>query len=62
MWYALTLRGPRLLMPVCVLLLCAALAGAAFGLYWSAEYSSCLTVPGGLHNLLTLTPCTPAGP
>jgi hypothetical protein len=58
MWYALTLRGPRLVMSVCVVLLCAAIVGVALGLYWSADYGSCFATRGGVHNLLTLTPCT----
>jgi hypothetical protein len=58
MWYALTLRGPRLLVPICAVLLCAAIVGVALGLYWSADYSSCFTTRGGLRNLLTLTPCS----
>ena len=62
MWYALSLRGPRLLVPIGVVLFCAALVGIVLGLYWSADYSACFTSRAGVNNLLTLTPCTQALP
>ena len=58
MWYALTLRGPRILVPVCIVLLCAAIAGVVLGLYWSADYGNCFASREGFRNLLTLMPCT----
>ena len=62
MWYALTFRGPRLLVPVCVVLLCAAIVGVILGVYWSADYGNCFTSRAGINNLLALTPCTQALP
>jgi len=58
MWYALTFRGPRLLVFMCVVLVCAGVVGVVLGLYWSADYSNCFTSRAGLRNLLTLKPCT----
>jgi hypothetical protein len=58
MWYLLTLRDPRLLVPVCTALVCAAIADPILGLYWSADHGACFASRAGLNNLLTLTPCT----
>jgi hypothetical protein len=57
MWYALTARGPRVIVPVCAVLVCAAVVGVILGLYWSADYGNCLASRAGINNLLTLTPC-----
>jgi hypothetical protein len=57
MWYALTLRGPRLIVCVGIVLACAAIVGVVLGIYWSADYGNCFSSRAGLQNLLTLTPC-----
>jgi hypothetical protein len=58
MWYAPTLRGPRLLVPICGVLVCAAVVGVVLGLYWNADYGNCFASRAGLNNLFTLTPCS----
>jgi hypothetical protein len=37
---------------VLIILIAAALLGAAVGVWWRAEYAQCLAMPGGIHKII----------